>query len=192
MGVKYMENKKTSIGFTLIEAVIALAIWMILSMSVILIWQYSAQRTQALLERQSAFENARGSMDVLVMNMQMAHSITLSVERWQGNYYILRELTLVEIDPHGSEHSYVFDFDVRRPPTATRFRHLVFGNTEFASNIAMIQIQPSNSRRSMNITVKTGCEYPIILEGSVDIRYKHLTISRTWEPEVERSFTRSR
>jgi len=167
-----MKPKRKS-GFTLIEAVIALAIWMILSVSVLFIWHHASNRTFAVLARQSAFENARGSMDVLITNLQMAKSITLEV----CNNYILRELTLPGFDPDGDPHSYVFNFDISLPSTAIRFRRLEFGDNELASNIAMVRIQPIGGRH-MNITIETGCEFPIIVEGSVDIRYKNLIIIR--------------
>ena len=168
-----MDNKKASKGFTLIEAIIALAIWMILSLSVVFIWQYTAQRTNALLERQSAFENARVSMDALLMNLQMAQTITLLVE--DSTDYALRSLSLVEIDPNGNRHTYIFTFNPRLSPTATRYRQLLFGNAEFASNIAMIQVRPRGQH--MRVIVMTGCDDPIILEGSVDIRYKYLRVN---------------
>ena len=184
--------KKASTGFTLIEALIALAIWMILSISVIFIWQYSAQRTEALIERQSAFENARGAMDVLLMNLQLAHTIRLNVVRWRDeyniwHYNILYTLDMDQINPEGNEQRYLFRFRVHLRSTETTFRRLEFGGfqrgtnipyvNEFASNIALIQIWPSRNRQHMNITVTTGCEYPITLEGSVDIRYKNLIIN---------------
>ena len=188
-------HKKASTGFTLIEAVIALAIWMVLSLSVFFVWRNTAEHTDALLERQSAFENARGSMDVLLMNLQMAHTIRLTVVRWRDgydiwHYHILHYLELHQINPEGILHRYLFRFRVHLPSSETTFQRLEFGGfrrgtniydvNEFASNIAMIQIQPSENEQYMNITVITGCEYPIILEGSVDIRYKNLHITRSW------------
>ena len=186
-----MEKRKTSAGFTLMEAVIALGIWMIISVSVILIWQYTADRTNALLARQSAFENARGAMDILLVNIEMAKSIQLTV----GRDYVLRNLTLPSYDAGGAPNDFEFDFDITLPPTAPRFRWLRFGNTELASNIAMVRVQPIGGQiaarpgsnfpvvfegmgERMHVTVITGCEFPIILEGSVDIRYKELTINQ--------------
>ena len=168
-----MKAKQTT-GFTLIEAVIALAIWIILSTSVLFIWHHASNRTTAILARQNAFENARGAMDVLITNLQMAKSITLYV----GPNYVLRELRLPGFNPDGNPHTYIFNFDANLPPTALRFRRLEFGRNELASNIAMVRIQPIGGHH-MLITIETGCEYPIIIHGSVDIRYKYLTVNRT-------------
>jgi len=165
-----MKSKHKS-GFTLLEAVIALAVWMVLSVSVLFAWNHISNRTVAVLDRQDAFENARGAMDVLITNLQMAKSITLTV----GPDYDLRQLSLPSFNPDNIPHTYVFDFDINLAPTETRFRRLEFGQNELASNIAMIRIQPIAGRH-MHITIKTGCEFPIIIEGSVDIRYKNLTV----------------
>jgi len=166
-----MKTKRTT-GFTLIEAVIALAIWMILSVSVLFIWHHASTRTTAILARQNAFENARGAMDVLITNLQMAQSITLYV----GPNYVLREMRLPGFNPDGNPNTYVFNFDVNLPPTAVRFQRLEFGSNELASNIAMVRIQPIGNNH-IHITIETGCDYPIIIHGSVDIRYKNLTVN---------------
>jgi len=169
---------KQKAGFTLIEAVIALAIWMILSVSVIFVWQHVSDRSGALMERQSAFENARVAMDALLVNIQMAQSIRLTVV---GENYVLRRMIVPGIDAEGEFNDFTFDFDCRLTSTATRFRRLEFGGNELASNIAEVRVQPIGERgreRHINITVITGCEHPIKLEGSVDIRHKVLTFGR--------------
>ena len=169
-------RRKTSAGFTLLEAVIALAVWMILSISIFFVWQYTSERSRALLERQSAFENARGAMDILLVNLQMARSIQLYVLR--DTDYTLRRLILPGYYASGlpTRTGFEFEFNINLPPTATTFRRLEFGGNELASNIALVRMQPVGGH--MRVTVKTGCEYPIILEGSVDIRYKDLTVTR--------------
>jgi len=168
---------KRNAGFTLIEAVIALAIWMLLFISVLFIWHHVSSRTATLMARQNAFENARGAMDMLITNIQMAKSISLDVEQVGEQDYILRELRLPSFDTNGAPHTYIFNFDIRLTPTTTRFRRLEFGSNELASNIAMVRIQPIAGRH-IYITIRTGCEIPIIIEGSVDIRYKYLTLYR--------------
>jgi len=165
--------KKTSSGFSLMEVTIALAIWMILSLSVLLIWQHTTSRAEALLARQNALENARSSMDGLVMNIQMARSINLQV----GHDYTLQRIGLTQINPEGRYHEYEFTFNANAGSTDASFRRLMFGaNNEFASGIAMVRIEPIGGRH-MHITVTTACEYPIVLEGSVDIRYKTLVVT---------------
>jgi len=168
-----MKTKKTSKGFTLLEAVIALAIWSILSLSVIFVWQYTAERSSALIARQHAFENARGSMDVIIMNLQMARTIELTV----GPNYTLQRLRvngrrLVNNVPQW--HNFEFTFNSSARPTDAIYRVLRFGGlNEFTAGIADIRVRPYGG--TMHITVVTACEYPIVLEGSVDIRHKALT-----------------
>jgi len=169
-----MKNKnKHTKGFSLLEAVIALAIWMVLSLSVFLAWQHVSERSNALLARQNAFENARVSLDSLIVNIEIANSITLEI----GRNYTLRQLTLWQRDLNGNARNYNFHFDASLRQSAPSFQHLRFGNQELASGIAQITIVPINDRR-LHITITTGCEYPVILENSVDIRYKTLTVVR--------------
>jgi len=167
-------KKKRAAGFTLIEATIALAIWVMLTASVLLVWHHVSNRTNALLARQNALENARVAMDALVVNIQMAYSITLYI----GPGFDLRELALASYDTGGGPHTYRFFFNSRLLPTATTFRRLNFGGpgNELASNIADVRVQPMMDKRHLRITITTGCEYPIVLESSVDIRYKHLSV----------------
>ena len=81
--------------------------------------------------------------------------------------------------------TYAFDFRVNARETDTIYQRIHFGGQELATGIAMVHVRPVQERpvpgrpiqyRSLNITIKTTCEYPIILEGSVDIRYKCLTV----------------
>ena len=161
-------------GVTLLELTIAIAAWMILSLSVFLLWQHTSGTTVNMLTRQNAFENARASMDALTMNIQMANAITL--ETTGDN--VLERLTLTERDPQGQLHNYVFDFNVNALPGTARYQVLRFGANEFASNIARIYVTYAPSGRRMDISVKTGCDEPIVLHGSVDVRYKNITIRK--------------
>ena len=173
-----MSKKKASKGFTLLEAVIALAIWMVLSLSVVIIWQFSAERSNALIARQSAFENARGSMDALLMNIQMAHTIELNVDR---DYNLQR----IRLTQQGPLPNYYFHFNANARPHQYIYRRLVFGRTGNAANyiadgIALVRIEPEfGYERYIHITIQTACEeYPVVLEGRVDIRYKRLTVNQ--------------
>lgn len=167
-----VESLKTPCsGFTLFEAVIALALWLILSLGIFLVWQHSALMGAELLERQSAFENARISMDALIMNFKLSRRITLYTD---GND-VLQLLVLNQLNPQGRFKNYTFRFNANASLGTARHHRLDFGNNEFASNIAKIQIQYIKESR-MQITITTGCPNPIILEGSVDVRYKDVVV----------------
>ena len=192
---QHLSNKKASKGFTLLEAVIALAIWMLLSVSVIFIWQFTSDRTNALIARQGVFENARGAMDVIIMQMQMASSIEL----WVGTDYTLQWIYLPGYDPEWVMHEFRIDFVL--DTSSEHFQRLVFGRrltppnpswgNEFARGIAMVRMEPVDRSR-MDIRIVTVCRCtvipvtlddceclvaPVILEGSVCIRHKALTVN---------------
>ena len=161
---------KRTAGFTLMEAVIALAVWMVLSVSVFFVWQNVSRHTSAVLERQSALENARVAMDALIINIQMARSIELDV----GRNFDLREMRLGSYNADGNVHTFYFHFDCRLSPGDDRFQSMHFGTlgNEIASNLRSVEIWHSDERRQLDITITTGCTNPIVLTGSVDIRYK--------------------
>jgi len=165
---------KDTKGFTLLEAVIALAVWMVLSISVIMIWHHVSERGTELLARQNAFENARVALDVLIVNIEMANNIQLTV----GSGNTLRTLRVTQRRPTGHVWNYYFQFS---PSAGTRHRLQVGGN-EIARDIEQIIIEPINNTR-LRIVVTTICDCSptainrcaIILEGNVDIRYKRLS-----------------
>ncbi|MCL1843115.1 MAG: type II secretion system GspH family protein, partial [Defluviitaleaceae bacterium] len=173
--VVILRNNKNRRGFTLLEAVIALALWLILSLGIFFVWQYSVNVGVNMLQRQSAFENARLTIDALKMNFQMSRTITLRTDTND----VLQMLTMNQRDPNGRFANYSFRFNAAAAPTAAQFQRLEQGNpggwNEFAENIASIQIIHINNSR-MRITVTTGCYEPIILEGSVCVRYKDVTV----------------
>ena len=154
-------------GATLLEVTIALAIWFILSAAILFVWVNTTQGSVKLIDHQSAFENARVSMDALIINIQLAKEITLVT----NSNNILSRLTLRQINPKGVLHDYVFTFNYNASPTSVQFQRLNFGNNEFASGIASITITNENNTH-MKIKITTGCKEPIILESRVDIRFK--------------------
>ena len=162
---------KSRSGLTLLEAVIALALWLVLSIGIFLVWQHTALSGADMIERQTAFENARISMDALIMNFQLARRITLQTD----SNDVLQRLTLNQRNPLGIFENYVFRFNVNALPASAQFQRLEFGNNEFAANIAEIKITYVDDNR-MVIKIITGCDDPIILHGSVDVRYKPVEI----------------
>ena len=158
----------------MLEVTIALAVFMVLSAGIFAVWRHSSNSAMHLLARQNAFENARGAMDALLMNIQMAKTIVLVTDRYDN----LESLTLTERNPQGFLHNYIFQFDVNAAPGTTQHQRLRFGMQEFASNLAAIIITIGGNYQRMYITIITGCDYPIILYGSGDIRYKDVTVVR--------------
>ena len=161
---------KSKQGFTLLEAVIALALWLILSAGIFAVWQHSALSSTGMMERQSAFENARIAMDAIKMNLQMSRTIQLQTNANDS----LQLLRMNQRDPYGIWENYTFRFLVTAAPTSARFQRLEFGDNEFASNIANIEIIYIENR--MEIKITTGCEEPVVIKGSVCVRYKDVII----------------
>jgi len=168
-----MKNKS---GFTLLEAVVALAILMILSMGVLVVALHSSNSAAYLLARQDAFENARGVMDSIIMNVQTAYKVDVYVDN--GNN--LQEMSIRSLNPQLQSHPYTFIFF----PASGQLGFGQGRENELASNIRSIRIttEPTDPPYSrMYITVTTACQAPrepIVLTGSVDIRHKYVTVTK--------------
>ncbi|MCL1863690.1 MAG: hypothetical protein FWF78_08995 [Defluviitaleaceae bacterium] len=158
-------------GYTLLETVIALGLWLILSAGLFFVWQHSALSATGMMERQSAFENARISMDALKTNFQMSRCIVISD-------YVMGELALYQrrgrtAYPGWEWHTYGFrlNAEILQIGQPQRSGQQAQWN-EFAANIAEIELSYSSAR--IGIRIVTTCEQT--LEGSVCAANKCITI----------------
>jgi type II secretory pathway component PulJ len=164
-------------GVTLLEAVIALAIWMVLAAGIIFIWQSFTRSSLQIIKTQDAFENARAAMDALLINIQLADTIQLETD----NNHVLKRLTLTQRDPQGNPHNYIFYYNTHAIPGEAKYHRLEFGlNNEFASQIANISLEvPHRNRIAISISTDGSLSEAITLTGLADIRYKDVTIIRS-------------
>jgi len=159
-------------GLTLLEATIGLALFMILVMGLFFLWQHTARASADLLGRHNAFENARATMDALLMNIQMSRHIVIVTD----DDDVLQRIHLTQRDPIGAPHTYRFTFDINLSPGNLRYQRVEFNDNEFTSGIGKIRIIYIEGSR-IDITVITGCQVPITIEGSVDVRYKTVELN---------------
>ncbi|MCL1877239.1 MAG: hypothetical protein FWF80_00100, partial [Defluviitaleaceae bacterium] len=157
-----LQSKKSG-GFTLLELTIALSLWMILSVGVFFVWQHAANAGSDMLEQQYAFENARITMDAILMNLQMAHEITVS-----RNGDVLETLHVRQLDPDREWDNYRIHFIPSDEIVTMGLRNAA--NT-FATNIAEVRLEYISANR-MRVTVVSTCDEPITLVGSVCVRGK--------------------
>jgi type II secretory pathway pseudopilin PulG len=160
-------------GYTLLETVIALTLWFILSAGIFFIWNFTSDRGLEIREQRLAFEDARLTMDALKTNFQLARSIELRTD----SNDILQSVVMNQQNPQAQWQDYTFRFNVNAAPGTSQHHSIMFplpGN-EFASNIALVEIVYVNNTR-MDIKITTGCEEPIVLEGSVCVRYKDVRV----------------
>ena len=162
---------KTSKGLTLLELVIAMAVWLGLLLSVLFLMHHTSATTSVTLARQNALENARITMDALVVNIELASRVTLVT----GPDNMLQSLTLRQQNSMGMPHYYVFDFNVNAPYGSARHQVVRLGNNEFSSNIGAVYITYVPNRR-VDISVVTACETPLVLHGSVDAMFKNVRV----------------
>ena len=185
--------KKLNSGLTLLEATIALAIFMILSAGIISVWRHTSTTTARLLRHQSVFENARVSLDAILMNIQVAQMnvpgiaipnyVHLEINRYSNRLIRLRT---PGIDSDGHSRPYAIGLN-------TVQHHLTMGGIPFALYIADVLITPDNDENPSRIYVEIiaiciicdnpFCDNPdhpeqISLKGSVDVRYREVRVTR--------------
>lgn len=175
---------KANGGLTLLEATIALAVFMVLSASIVAVWQHTARSAALLLARQHAFEQARGSLDVMVMNVQMAQSITLRTDT--NDTLELMTLNQLRQNPNNpaaiEPWNFDFIFNINGAPGTIAHQTLRFSGptNEFARNIGniIVEVDRYPSPQRMYISIITAClspREPITVHGSIDIRYKNFS-----------------
>ena len=162
-------------GFTLLEMVVVVAIWMILLVGASRLLWYTTQISTGLLASQEALENARAAVDVLTVNLQMAEIIILNTD----SDNMLRYLELWQVTPENRSDWYVFRYDRNAIPGTPGYKRLNFGGfNELASHLSEVRLALSANRQLIHITVTTdeSLGKPITLSGTVDIRYKVLIL----------------
>ncbi|MCL1845820.1 MAG: prepilin-type N-terminal cleavage/methylation domain-containing protein [Defluviitaleaceae bacterium] len=161
-GSSFLARKKS--GFTLLELVIALSLWMILSASVFFVWQHAANAGADMLGQQYAFENARITMDVLLVNLQLARRVEIVQD---GE--ILRTLFVWQ---YSLADPYQIHFIA--PSAIVTIGQRLGGNT-FATNIASVRLEYLHESR-VRVTVVSTCDEAIELVGSVCVRGKYVEV----------------
>jgi type II secretory pathway pseudopilin PulG len=180
-----MGNRK---GYTLFEVTVALGIWLILSAGVLSVWRYAANASGNIIQRQDAFENARGAMDIMLMHIQLAGEVYIYTHNPTINGVthenVLRRLCLpvtplvhedeVRLNP---PPRFTFLFDITLPQTHERHSRLELSGhgNEVARRLAYIRVDYTLDQR-INIKIRTTCKVPIVLEGSVCVKYKRVTL----------------
>lgn len=161
-------------GYTLLETVIALAVWAVLAITAAGMLAYTARANMRLTESSLAFENARVSLDALSVNIQMADTIVLETDH-NG---VLRQLTLTERAPNGSPANYIFYFSKTAQPGEAKYHRLEFGlNDEFASHIETVKlVYADDGYIAVTVTTDDTLGEPLTLTASVDARYKNVTV----------------
>lgn len=162
-----IKQQKRKSGITLLETVIALAVWMILSVGLFLMWQHTANASKALFEKQLALESARISMDILIANIELSHNIRLATST-DG---ILRQIFLCNPEyPERTPRDFRFNF-THNPTYGSSFT--MDDNNEVTAGIALIRAAYEKGSH-ISIEIHTDCPDPIIITGSVDVRHKNI------------------
>jgi len=187
-GFVLSQNIHPRAGRTLLEVAIALGLWLLLSGAVIFAWQYTANNSGRLLHRQSAFENARTAMDVLLMNLQLYDDIRIIthpftdaggvvhtdvMQSMSANPYAL----VGAIDIHETlPNTFFFNaFLLPEDVQYSRINRSGPGN-EMVRHIALVQVT-YEPRSHITVTITTNCDYPAVITGSTCARYKRVTVN---------------
>ena len=166
--IKPIGASRQNKGFTLLELVIALGVWMLLSVGVFMLWQHATAVSARALTQQNALENGRVAMDAMVRNIEIAHTVRIIAD----NNDLLTRLEFPDYLTQAENPPFTFTFNSQNQ------RLNLGGNNELASGIQSIHMVYVPKRR-INITIQMTVdanEEPLILHGSVDVRYKQVGV----------------
>lgn len=169
-------------GVTLLEVVIALGVWLILSATVVFTWQYTANNAARIISRNHAFENARFAMDTMLMNIQLYDVIHIATHSHGGHTDVLQSMAIPRtvVEPGGGVRrvNNTFFFDAGLPAGHVRRGRIERSGrgNELARHIALVRVIYIPNTR-IEIIIKTDCEQPVIIEGSACARYKNVTVA---------------
>ena len=174
--IKPVGASRQNKGFTLLELVIALGVWMLLSVGVFMLWQHATGVSGRALQQQNVLENGRVAMDAMVRNIEIAHTVRIIADEND----LLTRLEFPAYLTQVGIPSFTFTFNAQS-------RRLNFGgNNELASGIESIHMVYVPERR-INITIQMAADdnedsplppgEPLILHGSVDVRHKQVGVN---------------
>lgn len=159
-------------GLTLIELIAAIAIWLVLFLSVSQLITHTARVSSYIIVNQNILENVRITLDALAVNIQMSDEIVLQT----STNGMLQLVTLYQIDPEQRRHPYQFRFDANLPYYHSRHGRLEIGSrntfNEFSSNLSEVRLEFCAYSQAIHITVSSVEYPPLTLTSTVDVRYK--------------------
>ena len=158
-------------GFSLVEAVVSLALFLLLSLGILLLWQHSARSVANSVRMQNTLDNLAVAMDALVRNIEFSHTLVLYTESDD----VLLRLEMTGVNPGGQPHTYVFTFNPDALPHQPMYRSLFFGGQQYAYGIYRIRVLSVNDAR-FDITIVSSCENMLTLRTSANVLHKHVTV----------------
>jgi type II secretory pathway pseudopilin PulG len=166
------KSKPRNGGYTLLEVTVALGIWFILSAGVLLVWRYAAVTSGNIIAQQNAFENARVVMDMMQMNIQMTDVVFVETRTYKGHNNVLHRM---RVSPTPGHLTFYFINTTHINPERHNRVEFSGGGNEVARGIALVLIEYIPDQR-IEITITTTCTNPVVLEGSVCVRYKEVSL----------------
>ncbi len=118
-------------GLTLIETVIALSIFMIITLSVSHMISFTSSQLERIHTQSEMLESARIAIDVLSLYTKSADSVEIKADA-QNNLHSIKLM-------YGSE-LHQFSYNSALSSNDPKYHRLDFGGNELASNIASIKL----------------------------------------------------
>ena len=169
----YTSNmKNTKKGFTLIETVVALAIFTIIAFSGTTLLIYSSEVSEKIGLKNELLENARITLNFMMDQIRMSEGYDLRTDA---------DDTLIRLRCYKSSgDESLFAFDKSLSSDAARYGQVTFGGNELSSYIADVKMKVDGNRMEIRIITKSKISQnssievePIEIVGKVSLRYKY-------------------
>lgn len=147
--LKLCKNKE---GFTLIELVLASALFSILGLTITILLSYTIKINGQLIDKSSKLENARIAMDFIQTNIEAAEKYSLNQF---GKFLVIDK-----------KDGFYFKFN-------NIAKEITYGNNLLSENIENISINVINDIMYIQIIMKKSENHePLKIIGQLSVKYK--------------------
>ena len=163
----YINRRK---GFTLIEMVVALAIFTILGFAGISLLIYVSETSEKIAFQNELLEHARIALSFMVEQIRISEAFQLVTDS---------EDSLIRLVCYSGLEGHVFSFDKHLLTESARYGQILFGENELASYIADVKVTIDGSRMEIRIITHSKASElssvqvePIDILRKISLRYK--------------------
>lgn len=143
---------KNEEGFTLIELVLASALFSILALTVTILLSYTIKINAQLTDKSSKLENARIAMDFIQTNIESAERYSLNQF---GKFLVLDK-----------KDGFYFKFN-------NRAKEITYGDNLLSENIENISLNVTNDIMCIQIIMKSSENHELLkIIGQLSVKYK--------------------
>lgn len=136
-------------GFTLLETIIALSLFMLITLSIANLLDFSSRRMERISIQSELLENARISLDMMSVYIRSADSTVIAIDTRTNS---VTRISITNIISKTQTETREFQYYPRLTGINQYYHWLWFGGNELATNIADIRARLDGDILSLTVT----------------------------------------